>query len=125
MFRHFQFHVLSDHGFARLFVAGPDGDYFLRTQPEPYIITAPAHFAICEHVLRRLVEPNHNFVTRYGQTLPGSDIKGYTGPTPGIDKQSHRREGFDLRVWIDACLVAVAAKLPTNNVRFRQRLNGA
>src|SRR5262249_6096662 len=49
------------------------------------------------------------------------DVKRYALPTPAIDGDAYRGEGFHLRAGGDAGLVLVAAKLTTYHVPWRER----
>src|ERR1700683_1988572 len=72
---------------------------------------------------RRLTQPYDHFRAGDGQRFSGADIEWYSLPAPGIDLQPQRGKGFDLRVWRDAGLLPVAAKLSAEQVFIRDWWN--
>src|SRR5271166_5330887 len=84
----------------------------VRPEPEAEVVTAlDAHFA-----QRRLAQLNKYFSRGYRQALARADKKRNSRPTPGVDFQSHCREGLHVGVGRNAGLVTVTVELSADDV---------
>ncbi len=65
-------------------------------------------FGVAEENKRRAAKLNDDVSVSRGKMLAGAHIKGNAGPSPVIDIDFHRNEGFGTRVGRDVRLFAVA-----------------
>src|SRR6185295_78975 len=108
---------LGDHLLARPLGAGPDRDPHAGAQLEVDVVRLPRR----EPAERRPPERDLHLGRGGGETLPGADEERHAVPPPGVDVQTDRGEGLDLRIGRDALLLPVSAELPAHDVLGGER----
>lgn len=72
---------------------------------------------------RRLAQLDDDFSCGHWKTLSRADVERHTLPAPRVDLKPQRYKGFRLRVGLDACLVAIVAKLTAHYIKRPERAN--
>src|SRR6266545_6706194 len=114
------FYRLAFQHLARSHDSRAYGYRHLGADPEPQMV--PEQIALPDDRWR-FSKPAENLRAGYRQVLPCADIEWHPFPTPGIDLQSQRGKGLHLRIGPDSFFLAVAAKLPSDEIVRFQRWN--
>src|SRR3989442_1529735 len=115
--------IFAKHFFTWRLPSRADRDENLRAQPETNIVGLPGG-AIAEHGLRRPLQFHHYVRCRNRQFFAGTDVERHTAPTPGLDMQTQRGKGLDLRIRRDPVNVAITTELTANDIDSSEGTNG-
>src|SRR5215510_9722229 len=115
------FHRLSAHFLRRSQGHHSDRERYLWTDSKPHVVRRKTRCGIDG---RRLAKPDKDFSASNRQKFAGTDVKGNSLPSPGIDLQTQSRKRFHFRVRRYARFFAVTTELAAHNLLWIQRLDG-
>ena len=109
-----QFGLLADHLVGRVHHGDAERDCPLGNETEAEVVGQEERRSGTKSW--RLPQADDNLRARHRQALSRSNVKRDALPSPRIEVKPESGEGLDLRIGGDAALLAVAAKLPTDDV---------
>src|ERR1700733_8938146 len=111
----FQFDVAADHPFARSLHADSQRDGHIRTDTDAHVRRG-VRYKLSEGFLGWSLELDHSFGASDRHQLAGAHVDRYSGPTPTVDFEFDRDEGFDRRTWSHTRHLAIALILASHYI---------